>query len=81
MGTRRRPSSRNGVRPFCVGLASVLAGAAALVAAPDDAAAQAESLSNEQGGANAHLFRPPVDSKGFITVNGADVVGHLDSGM
>ncbi|HEX7669642.1 MAG TPA: hypothetical protein VF395_08670, partial [Polyangiaceae bacterium] len=29
-------------------------------------------------GADTHLFRPAVDSKGFITVNGSDVLGAGD---
>ncbi len=40
--------------------------------------AVAENLTNGDSGADTHLFRPPVDSKGFISVNGADIVGHLD---
>ncbi|NUP09401.1 MAG: OmpA family protein [Polyangiaceae bacterium] len=80
MRTHRRRSglsSRNGARslPLAFGSAGV---ALALVAVAPEAQAQSETLSNENGGANAHLFRPPVDSKGFITVNGTDVVGHLD---
>jgi len=30
------------------------------------------------GGMDLHLFRPAVDSKGIITVNGADILGHQD---
>ncbi len=29
-------------------------------------------------GVDVHLFRPPVDSKGFLSVNGADILGHKD---
>ncbi|RLB56759.1 MAG: OmpA family protein [Deltaproteobacteria bacterium] len=29
-------------------------------------------------GLDLHLFRPAVDSKGLFTVNGSDVLGHLD---
>ncbi|MEO5730835.1 MAG: OmpA family protein, partial [Byssovorax sp.] len=29
-------------------------------------------------GMDAHLFRPAVDSKGFFSVNGADILGHKD---
>ncbi|MFO0551457.1 MAG: OmpA family protein [Polyangiaceae bacterium] len=39
---------------------------------------KAENLTNDLGGADTHLFRPPLDSKGFLTVNGADILGHLD---
>ncbi len=69
-------------------LAAVACSAAAL-AAPEKAEAQAppsapaaDNLTNSTDakgfGADTHLFRPAVDSKGMITVNGADVVGHLD---
>ncbi len=57
---------------------------AAAVVCPRDASAQpvpqrrAESLTDDKGGADTHLFRPPVDSKGFFATNGADIVGHLD---
>ncbi len=29
-------------------------------------------------GMDLHLFRPAVDSKGILTVNGTDILGHLD---
>jgi OmpA-OmpF porin, OOP family len=29
-------------------------------------------------GLDTHLFRPAVDSKGFFSVNGTDVIGHND---
>src|SRR5262245_42169998 len=29
-------------------------------------------------GADTHLFRPAVDSKGFLSVNGADILGAND---
>jgi OOP family OmpA-OmpF porin len=29
-------------------------------------------------GVDLHLFRPALDSKGFFSVNGADILGHLD---
>ncbi|MBL8744356.1 MAG: hypothetical protein JNK04_24785, partial [Myxococcales bacterium] len=60
--------------------------AGAAWAAPERAEAQtaprADNLTNstdaQSFGADTHLFRPAVDSKGMITVNGADVLGHLD---
>jgi outer membrane protein OmpA-like peptidoglycan-associated protein len=58
--------------------------AAAIVAggvwlAPSEASAQDEPLTGPtETGADTHLFRAAVDSKGFFSVNGADVVGHLD---
>jgi OmpA-OmpF porin, OOP family len=30
------------------------------------------------GGADTHLFRPALDSKGFFSTNGTDIVGHGD---
>lgn len=40
-------------------------------------AAQQETRAGTQsGGMDTHLFRPAVDSKGFITVNGTEVLGN-----
>ena len=39
--------------------------------------ASAQQLSNG-GGFDLHLFRPSVDSKGHLSVNGTDILGHLD---
>ena len=70
-----------------VTLGSSAAAVAAICAIgyPREALAQdraAENLTNSTDdastGADTHLWRPPVDSKGFLTVNGAEVVGHLD---
>jgi outer membrane protein OmpA-like peptidoglycan-associated protein len=33
---------------------------------------------NNGDGFDTHLFRPAMDSKGFFTVNGSDVLGHQD---
>lgn len=41
------------------------------------AVAQPAELANGRG-MDLHLFRPAVDSKGLFTVNGTDIVGHLD---
>ncbi len=61
-------------------LAAPTAAAAIVFLAPSEALAQAAdpTLTGGSSGADTHLFRPPVDSKGFLSVNGADVVGHLD---
>jgi len=61
----------------------VIALVALAISLPREARAQVpstavETLTNGDTGADTHLFRPPVDSKGFLTVNGADIVGHLD---
>ncbi|MCC6526670.1 MAG: OmpA family protein [Polyangiaceae bacterium] len=62
------------------GIAAGVALAAALSCAALDARAQQEVPSPEDLnglGADLHLFRPPVDSKGIGSVNGSDVLGHL----
>jgi len=75
---------RTSIRSRLVSVASFAlalgAGAFVLAADPSEALAQATSdtLTGGASGADTHLFRPPVDSKGFLTVNGADIVGHLD---
>ncbi|QQR89922.1 MAG: OmpA family protein [Myxococcales bacterium] len=43
---------------------------------PSTGFAQAGKLNG--GGMDLHLFRPAVDSKGHISVNGTEVLGHLD---
>ncbi|MEM1416401.1 MAG: OmpA family protein [Myxococcota bacterium] len=40
--------------------------------------AQATAQQLELGGADLHLFRPAIDSKGHFTVNGSDILGHRD---
>ncbi len=76
-----RPRHRS-TRVF--GLCAALSGAAVALS-PAEAQAQnvqADNLTNStdaaSSGADTHLFRPPVDSNGFLTVNGAEVLGHLD---
>lgn len=44
---------------------------------PSTAGAQV-SAQLEQGGMDLHLFRPAIDSKGHLSVNGTDIIGHLD---
>ncbi|MGF1465201.1 MAG: OmpA family protein [Sandaracinaceae bacterium] len=56
-----------------------LTAAALLLAMSAASPAQAQvagRLSN--GGMDLHLFRPAVDSKGHLSVNGTDILGHLD---
>lgn len=38
-------------------------------------AQQETRAGNQTGGMDTHLFRPAVDSKGFVTVNGTDILG------
>jgi OOP family OmpA-OmpF porin len=52
-------------------------GAALATAAPAAAADPAIPATNGEG-LDVHLFRPAMDSKGFFTVNGSDILGHLD---
>jgi OmpA-OmpF porin, OOP family len=60
--------------------ASVIAAAAALVAGQTSAGAQTPTRVAEDNGSgmDLHLFRPAVDSKGFFSVNGADILGAND---
>lgn len=51
-------------------------GLALMALAPGGAEAQRGSLLD--GGLDLHLFRPAVDSKGHLTVNGTDILGHTD---
>jgi outer membrane protein OmpA-like peptidoglycan-associated protein len=53
----------------------------ALALAPDAAAQNNKTDRVQPGngdGVDLHLFRPAVDSKGFFSVNGADLLPHLD---
>ena len=62
-------------------LAALLA-TAALGAGAGEARAQSESPKRVQSGngdgMDLHLFRPAIDSKGFFSVNGADILGKND---
>ncbi|MCB9709087.1 MAG: OmpA family protein [Myxococcales bacterium] len=40
--------------------------------------AHAQNGRLNQGGMDLHLFRPAVDSKGHFSVNGSEILGHLD---
>ena len=46
--------------------------------APSTAEAQATAELVGGDGMDLHLFRPAVDSKGHLSVNGTDILGHLD---
>jgi OmpA-OmpF porin, OOP family len=62
--------------------ATLTAFTATLAAGLGEAAAQPTSpprIADGNGaGMDAHLFRPAVDSKGFFSVNGADILGHKE---
>ncbi len=59
-----------------------VAGAAAIVALSGAASAQSKERIPPDGtngdGMDTHLFRPAVDSKGFMSVNGSDILGAND---
>jgi len=46
-----------------------------ILGAPAVAAAQERAPSGNGDGMDTHLFRPAVDSKGFFSVNGSDILG------
>jgi OOP family OmpA-OmpF porin len=64
----------------CRSAIAAIAAAVALVAGQTPAGAQSPTrVANSNGaGVDMHLFRPAVDSKGFFTVNGADILGAND---
>jgi outer membrane protein OmpA-like peptidoglycan-associated protein len=75
----RLPPSHRAIRARAPGLFAIAA-AAALLASPAALYAQDTPripVTNGEG-LDLHLFRPAVDSKGFLSVNGADVLGSLD---
>lgn len=57
---------------------SILSFAVALALSSRSQAQEKVPLAPAGTGADTHLFRPPIDSKGFLSTNGADIVGHLD---
>jgi OOP family OmpA-OmpF porin len=61
------------------GLVAAASGIATLaLASGGNAQERLDTIARPDTGADTHLFRPPVDSKGFLSVNGAEVLGHLD---
>jgi OOP family OmpA-OmpF porin len=63
--------------PLARGLLRLALPAALLAAAPA-AQAQPRVPDSNGPGLDTHLFRPPVDSKGFLSQNGSETLGHLD---
>jgi len=51
---------------------------ASLLVLPGLAQAQVTSATLHSGGMDLHLFRPAIDSKGHLSVNGTDILGHRD---
>jgi len=79
----RAPRRRSFASRAGAGLTAALLGACTLVALAGDAAAQPQVETRTGEGSNGdgmdlHLFRPAVDSKGFFSVNGADILGAND---
>ncbi|HEY1532828.1 MAG TPA: OmpA family protein, partial [Polyangiaceae bacterium] len=73
--TRRQ---RAGLVPAATAAASIFS--LALLTLLDPAVAQAQATGNARAlgngdGMDTHLFRPAVDSKGFFSVNGSDILG------
>ena len=56
---------------------ALLLGAVVLLGS-DPAQAQGRAGRLTNGGWDLHLFRPAIDSKGHLTVNGTDILGHTD---
>src|SRR5262245_41297861 len=80
MSPRRRASLSASVAALIGGAIMALSSGAAAQNKGDrmPAKGSAQSAPGNGDGADLHLFRPAVDSKGFFTVNGADILGHLD---
>jgi OOP family OmpA-OmpF porin len=70
-------NSLNILRGFLRGLSGLALLAAIGLASPAPASAQSTGRL-VTGGMDLHLFRPAVDSKGHLSVNGTDILGNLD---
>ena len=64
-------------RGFLKGFATMVVGVGVTLIA-STAFGQARVADTNGDGMDTHLFRPALDSKGFFTVNGADIVGAND---
>jgi OmpA-OmpF porin, OOP family len=69
----RTAAARNGS-----GLAAAIVTCLACLSCVSMAAAQSAKFVNDDRGMDVHLFRPAVDSKGFIGVNGTSILGDRD---
>ncbi|MEN9578252.1 MAG: hypothetical protein RJA70_1261, partial [Pseudomonadota bacterium] len=61
-----------------LGLVLTLGSLSMTSVAPDALAQEETRVGNQNGGMDTHLFRPALDSKGFLTMNGTDVLGADD---
>jgi OmpA-OmpF porin, OOP family len=77
---QRAGAQRSGRCPASAPKRWALPALAALGVALSTGLAQAQQRVSADNGAgtDTHMFRPAVDSKGFFTVNGAEVLGHKD---
>jgi OmpA-OmpF porin, OOP family len=67
------------MRSFCARFWGMTLSLSSLMLAAGTASAQEEMRTgNQVGGMDTHLFRPAVDSKGFLTMNGTDILGSRD---
>jgi hypothetical protein len=75
---QRAGAQRSGRCPASAPKRWALPALAALGVALSTGLAQAQQRVSADNGAgtDTHMFRPAVDSKGFFTVNGAEVLGH-----
>ncbi len=65
-----------GMKLFRIQALSLAVLSALILVTPSTVNAQPAQLAN--GGMDLHLFRPAVDSKGHLSVNGTDILGHMD---
>ncbi len=63
---------------FVFGISLFSVGVLTLGHVPEAQAQQDQRIGNQTGGMDTHLFRPALDSKGFLTMNGTDVLGADD---
>ena len=49
-----------------------------LCALPSEGAAQGSDATLHDGGMDLHLFRPAVDTRGYFSVNGTEVMPHKE---
>ncbi len=56
----------------------IIGALATLCLSPEALAQEQTRAGGQAGGMDTHLFRPAVDSKGFVTQNGTDILGHGD---
>ncbi len=73
----RQNAARGGLFNIAAELCLLVFGLLCLVT-PSNASAQTASFVNTNKGMDVHLFRPAIDSKGYISVDGTGVLGAKD---